>query len=115
MPRKSAHVKPINCTFHTLMYSLQSLHVWNKADVDRLHDIWKSGAPTPNSIIRNPKIYDPRKPQDAVNHEARLVIPNLLEQWIEDVASRRGLTYQPGDAARIIEGMRIAWIKGVKS
>lgn len=81
--------KPIIATFPQLAASLQSLHFWHKERVSELHDIWKKGAPTPNSIIRAPKHYDPRKVQPG-NYEARIVFPNLLLKWVRERAKAQG-------------------------
>jgi len=82
--------KPITETFIRLAYVFQALHMWNKPDVDNLHDIWQRGAPTPNSIIRNPIHYDPRLPQKG-NYEARIVFPNMLLAWARELARKRGV------------------------
>lgn len=93
--------KPLIITFHELSRNLAPLHQWHKADVDNLHDIWVKGAPTPNSIVRNPVGYDPRKFQPG-NYEARIVIPSMLTQWVIDVCQRRGITPEVGQ--RLVMG-----------
>lgn len=77
----------------------------DKADVDRLHDVWKQGAPTPDSRILNPNGYDPRLAQ-AGNVEKRIIIPAALEQWVVDTATRRGLAISPGDANQLVEAVQ---------
>lgn len=89
------------CTFRELAFSLKAIHQWHKADVDRLHDVWKRGAPTPDSIVRNPKGYDPRKEQSG-NVEKRIVIPTALSEWVADTATRRGLAISPTDAVQLV-------------
>lgn len=89
------------CTFRELAYSLKVIHQWRKADVDRLHDVWKRGAPTPDSIVRNPKGYDPRKNQPG-NVEKRIVIPNALSEWVADTATRHGQAISPTDAVQLV-------------
>lgn len=89
--------KPLIITFYELAQNLAPLHMWHRADVDNLHDIWLRGAPTPNSIVRNPTHYDPRKIQ-AGNFEARIVVPSMLTQWVVDVCQRRGITPEVGQA-----------------
>lgn len=83
--------KPLICTFYELCVVLASLHLWEPKHIADLHDVWKKGAPTPTSIIRNPKDYDERKRQ-AGNYEARIVLPTLLTTWIENIASARGVS-----------------------
>jgi hypothetical protein len=95
--------KPIMCTFFQLSAALEALHQGDKSDVARLHDIWKMGAPTPDSIIRNPREYDERKRQ-AGNVEKRIVFPSALVQWIQDVSARRGFPYNERQALAIALG-----------
>lgn len=99
---------PIICTFYELAVSLQSLHLWNKADLDRLHDVWKIGAPTPDSRLLDIKHYDPRKVQ-AGNVEKRIVFPKKLGEWIADVGRQRGIEMDSRDAANLIKAMQLGW------
>lgn len=92
-------------TWRELVYSLKAIHQWRKADVDRLHDIWKQGAPTPDSIVRNPVGYDPRINQ-AGNVEKRIVLPTPLADWVRDVATRSGLAISPADAVQLVRAMQ---------
>ena len=94
-------LKPVSLTFFQLSVSLQALHGWNKADVDRLHDVWLKGAPSPDSRLLNIEVYDPRKVQVG-NVEKRLIIPNLFIEWFNDVAQRRGLSLQPDTAYKAL-------------
>lgn len=89
--------KPLIITFYNLARNLAPLHLWHKTAVDDLHDIWKKGAPTPNTIVRNPAGYDPRKKQPG-NYEARIIIPSMLTQWVVDVCKSRGITPEVGQA-----------------
>lgn len=98
--------KPLIITFRDLAHNFAPLHQWYPPDVDNLHDIWSAGAPTPNSIIRNPKHYDPRKLQ-AGNFEAHIIIPSMLTQWVVDVCKRRGIT--PKVAQQLVSGEPIAF------
>jgi hypothetical protein len=81
--------KPFFITFRALSAALWPLHLNVKADLDRLHDTWLKGSPSPDSIVRNPKGYDPRLKQ-AGNIERRLMLPTALGQWVVDVTTRRG-------------------------
>jgi hypothetical protein len=101
--------KPIISTFPMLAYSLRSLHHWNKTHVDNLHDIWKRGAPTPNSRIKYPKGYDPRKPQPIGNYEARIVLPTLLSKWVVEVAAEMGVNMTPALALDLLSRVRVAF------
>lgn len=84
--------KPLIITFHELVAAMTTLHQGDKALIASLHDIWLMGAPTPNSIIRNPKHYDPRLKQ-AGNHEQRIVLPQKLAQWIHAASEKQGFPY----------------------
>lgn len=81
--------KPIITPFWRLAQAFAPLHHWQKKHLDTLHDVWKQGAPSPESRIRNPKGYDPRHPQLG-NYEARIVFPTLLATWITEVATAQG-------------------------
>ena len=83
-------VKPMALSFYQLLYALQSVHNWHKPDMDRLHDVWKMGAPTPDSRLLDEKHYDPRKVQ-AGNVEKRLILPVPFATWFQDVCERKGL------------------------
>lgn len=95
--------KPIIITFRELATNLAPLHMWHKSDVDNLHDVFLKGAVTPDSIIRNPKHYDPRLKQYG-NYEARIMIPAMLSQWVVDVCQRRGITPEVGQG--LVTGKR---------
>ena len=82
--------KPITCTFLQLVGATWALHQGDRAWMDSLMDVWKMGPPTPNTIIRNPHGYDPRKRQ-AGNYEARIVFPTTLAKWIMDCARAQGI------------------------
>lgn len=85
--------KPVVLTWRELEAITRPLHMNVKADVDRLHDIWKMGAPSPDSRVLLPRGYDPRK-QQAGAYEARLVLPTVLRRWIEETATRRGISFE---------------------
>lgn len=95
--------KTLICTFKQLSDALFDLHLGHQADIDRLHDLWKLGAPTPDSIIRNPKGYDERKAQPG-NLEKRIIVPTALTQWIMDVSTRRGMPLTAEQAAALASG-----------
>ena len=88
-------------TFGQLLYSLRSVHMNNKTDIDTLHDLWLLGAPTPDSRLLDMKAYDPRLYQPA-NVEKRIIIPEKLATWIEETAKSNGLEYRAGDGLRAV-------------
>lgn len=94
---------PVFVSFHELRDVLQPLHMGVQADVDRLHDIWLQGAPSPASIIRAPTGYDPRTVQVG-NIEVRLMLYMPLAQWIVDVSARRGFNYTLQQAVNLLHG-----------
>ena len=89
--------KPVALTFFQLSVATKALHQWHKPDVDRLHDVWMKGAPTPDSRLLDIKNYDPRKLQ-AGNVEKRLILPTYFIPWFNDVAERRSLDVHPRTA-----------------
>jgi hypothetical protein len=96
-------LKPMFATFYELSHALQDLHLWNPAQLARLHDVWLIGAPSPRSIVRNPKEYDPRKKQDG-NFEARLILPTKLAEWIVEVSTARGMPLTIKQATNMVYG-----------
>lgn len=95
--------KPIMATFPELAQALSGLHHWEKRHVDTLHDVWKALAPTPDSIVRNPKGYDPRYHQQG-NHVRRIISPPDLVKWIQDVSAARGMPLDARQALNMAEG-----------
>lgn len=95
--------KPLLVTFADLRDALQSLHLNQKVWVDALHDVWKQGAPTPDSIIRDPRGYDERRRQLG-NVEKRIVLPTPLAQWIMQVSAARGTPFNFKQAMRMVNG-----------
>lgn len=101
--------KPIVCTWRELSYGLRSVHGWVKADVDRLHDIWKMGAPSPNSRVLTPKGYDPRVDGTQLgNYEARTVFPTPLSKWLMETSARRGIPMSEADARVLVRAIERA-------
>lgn len=96
-------IKPAFVTFYELAMALQTLHLWDRGALQDLNDIWRSGAPSPQSIIRNPKGYDERKQQPG-NYEARLLLPTPLAEWIVDRSVKIGMPLTLRQAANMIEG-----------
>lgn len=95
--------KPLIVTFVELMQATEELHQGDKALIASLHDIWLLGAPTPTSIIRNPKHYDPRKVQPG-NVEQRIVLPLQIARWIYDTSGKRGIQFTWRQAMNIALG-----------
>jgi len=97
--------KPLVCSFRALADALAPYHRWERHWVDSLHDIWKQGAPTPDSIIRTPRGYDERKDQrKAGNFERRIVFPTPLAQWLQQVTRARGEPLAWRQCLNIVEG-----------
>lgn len=95
----SRQLPAVMITWHALHLAMFPLHMGIKADEDRLHDIWKMGAPTPDSRIVT-KTHDPRTPV-AGNVEKRIVFFAQLKPWVVDVAYRRGQPLTPQQAHSI--------------
>jgi hypothetical protein len=99
-------LKPLTLTWLELVQVMAPLHMFIKADLDSLHDIWKFGAPIPQSRILNPKDYDERLVQKG-NYEERIIFPRMLAKWIVDVSKRRGFHYDEVQALALTQGKAI--------
>ena len=95
--------KPMFVSFVDLYGMFAPLHMGQKVHVDALHDCWLMGAPSPDSIVRNPKGYDPRKVQKG-NDERRLLMYIPVAKWIVDVSTARSFPYTLKQALNILEG-----------
>lgn len=95
--------KPLVLTWRELWEIMLPLHQREKAVLDSLHDIWKQGAPSPDSRILRPTHFDERLPQ-AGNVVKRLVLPTPLRKWIVEVSARRGYPYSDAQAAALLAG-----------
>ena len=99
-------LKPLVLTWLELNQVMLPLHQNVKAEVDALHDIWKYGAPIPQSRILRPKGYDERLHQMG-NYEARVIFPMMLVKWIVDVSTRRGFPFTEVQAIALTQGQAI--------
>jgi hypothetical protein len=95
---------PTFVTFWQLNYALQRLHLNEQRHIDTLHDVWMKGAPSPDSIVRDPRGYDPRKVQ-AGNVEKRLLLPTQIAAWVEDVTKTRGIACTAEQALYMVQGV----------
>lgn len=96
-------VAPLMVAFYELAHAMRTLHMWDTRYLSTLHDVWKCGAPTPDSIIRNPRGYDERVPQPG-NVEKRIVLPSRLATWIVEMSAIRGYPYTYRQALNIALG-----------
>ena len=99
----SVAITPLMVTFYDLATAMRTLHMWDTRYIDTLHDVWKCGAPTPDSIIRNARGYDERVPQRG-NVERRIVLPTKLATWIVEMSALRGYPYTFRQALNIATG-----------
>lgn len=95
--------RPIIATFVDLAAATAALHMNERRHLDTLHDVWKKGAPTPDSIVRDPKDYDERGTQVG-NHVKRIVLPTMLASWIQDVSAARGMPLDYRQALNMAHG-----------
>lgn len=95
--------KPVFVSFVDMYGMFAPLHMGHKPHVDALHDCWLMGAPSPDSIVRNPKGYDPRVKQTG-NDERRLLMYIPVAKWIVDVSTARSFPYTMRQALNILEG-----------
>ena len=108
MTPDSLDLKPIFVSFYELAAVFADLHLQNQAMLDRLHDVWKQGAPSPESVIRNPRGYDERKRQPG-NVEKRLLLPVPLANWICEASAARGMPLTARQAANHGVGRGRLW------
>lgn len=95
--------KPLVVRFVDLCAALEPLHQRDKAWLDALHDIWKMGAPSPDSRILVARHYDERLRQPG-NVEKRIVFPTPLARWVEQVSAARGMPVSHKQALGILSG-----------
>ena len=98
--------KALVVTFAELRDALAPLHLGRRAWVDALHDVWKQGAPSPDSRILVPNGYDERQTQPG-NVEKRVVLPAPLAQWMVQVSAARGMPYTLAQALSAVSGESI--------
>ncbi len=92
-------------TFVELRDALAPLHLGRKSWVDSLHDVWKQGAPSPDSRVLVPDGYDERQTRPG-NVEKRLVLPTPLAGWIVQVSAARGMPYTLAQALSVVAGQK---------
>lgn len=70
---------PLTVTLAELRQILEPLTVGYPWGEGTIQDLWRIGAPTPDSVIGTPS-------------ERRIVFPGQLATWLEDVLKRQGHT-----------------------
>lgn len=73
-------VRPLIVSYSELEAILQPITMGYAWGENTIHDLWKIGAPSPQSTIDN---------------ERRIVFPSQLAAWLKDVLNKKG---QPLDA-----------------
>lgn len=90
--------------FNGLLRAFSPLIMGEKSEIENLYDIWKMGAPTPDSIILDVKNYRPEEHNQSYGR-VKKVIPTLwLEKWLTDLATRRGIPLSSMEVKNILEG-----------
>ena len=86
--------------FKGLLKAFEPLIMGQQRWINDLYDIWKMGAPTPDSIIRNPKAYNPEH-----DITVKRVIPSLwLYKYLRELANTRGIPLSDAEIKIILEG-----------
>ena len=96
--------EPLIVTWIELRNALAPLHLWVKADVDELHDVWLKGAPSLTYKVALPgEVFDERKPRpgDVFKH---IVPPMAVAHWIEKISAKRGFPYSFRQSLAITQG-----------
>lgn len=109
--------RPFFVTFYELASALYSLHGGDRALLADLHDVWKKGAPSPDSIIRNPRGFDERGASEADrgNVVKRLIFPSALVWWIREASVRLGHPYSIEQCFAMARGEAVYTEKPVDS
>jgi len=99
---------PVVASYFELYNALAPLHMHEKQWVDRLHDLWRNGPPSPESQLKAPKLFDERKSDvfNAANGNVmqRLVRAEFLSVWIKEAAQARGIQITNETAGQIVNG-----------
>lgn len=77
----SSNLPPLIMTYPQLETVLLPLTIGYAWGVNTIHDLWKIGAPTPDSTPGN---------------EKRIIFPGQLMKWLEDVLTRQGRPLSDG-------------------
>ncbi len=92
------------CTWPELAAAMAELHLWNKGDVDDLHDVWMTGVPSPDyKVAIVGANFDERKPRVG-DHMTHVVSPFILAKWIEKISAKRGFPYSSWQAFALTQG-----------
>lgn len=95
---------PLICTWTQLLRALAPLHQWEKAEVERLHDVYVNSVPAPDYTVAVPgKPIDERHPRPG-DHFNHIMNPLALSAWIQDVSAKRGYPYDARTALNITQG-----------
>lgn len=93
------------CTFADLATATESLHLGDRAHLDRLHDVWKLGAVTPDSVVHSHEYLGLDERQNQRHARVRrIVLPSKLAEWMVDVSKARGMPYTYAQACNIACG-----------
>ena len=76
-----SNLPPLIMTYPQLETVLLPLTIGYTWGVNTIHDLWKIGAPTPDSTPGN---------------EKRIIFPGQLMKWLEDVLTRQGRPLSDG-------------------
>lgn len=76
-----SNLPPLIMTYPQLETVLLPLTIGYAWGVNTIHDLWKIGAPTPDSTLGN---------------EKRIIFPGQLMKWLEDVLTRQGRPLSDG-------------------
>lgn len=100
-----AEIPLIVCRFDELSAAMFPLHGGDVDKIASLHDVWKLGAPSPESIVIDPRKFDERIDQRKIGNVVRRnVFPFQLAQWIVDMSKLRGHEYSLRQALDALRG-----------
>lgn len=99
----AAGIQPVFVPYYVLHAIMEPLHMNDKAWTDKLHDVWRAGVCSPDSIILDVKKFDERGKQTG-NNVKRLLMPNKLASWMVECSAARGIPFTMDQALDLARG-----------
>lgn len=90
-------------SYRELAVAMYPLHMGDQAELDKLHDIWRMGVPSPNSMVTSEHVrrgYDERRDDNI----RRLLMPRQLIAWMVDASAKRGMAFTWAQAYSLFNG-----------
>lgn len=96
---------PLIATWLELERAFADLHMGDRAEIERLHDVYVNSVPAPSYTVALPgRAFDERKPRAGDNFK-HVINPLALAKWIREVSHKRGFPYSERQALNIALGI----------